>query len=73
VQAIQRSAEIRYKVFRIKMDQVEKAGADALVSSCANCRLTMDESKAHWKWDHDLVSIVEALADAIDGPAAAKD
>ena len=67
VQAIQRSAELRHKVFRIKMDQVEQSGADALVSSCANCRLTMDESKAHFKWDHDLVSIVEALADHIDG------
>lgn len=67
VQAIQRSAELRHKVFRIKMDQVEQSGADALVSSCANCRLTMDESKAHFKWDHDLISIVEVLADHIEG------
>ena len=49
----------------------EQSGAETLVSSCANCRLTMDESKEHWKWDHELASIVELLADNIDQPAAA--
>lgn len=63
VQAIARAAELRYKVFKIKMDQVEQTGAKTMVSSCSNCRLTMDESKEHWKWQGGLDSLVELLAD----------
>ena len=70
VQAIARAAELRHKVFKIKMDQVEKTGATTLVSSCANCRLTMDESKAHWKWDGGLASLVEIIADHLEQSAA---
>ena len=62
VQAIVRSQPIRYKVFKMKTDQVAKTGTDTLVSSCANCRLTMDEAKANLKWAGGLDSIVEILA-----------
>jgi Fe-S oxidoreductase len=63
VQAIQRASELRYKVFKLKMDQVEATGANTMVSSCSNCRLTMDESKAHWKWENTIASLVELVAD----------
>ena len=63
VQAIARAADLRHKVFKIKMDQVERTGAKTMVSSCSNCRLTMDESKAHWKWDGEIAGLVEAVAD----------
>ncbi|MBU6473718.1 MAG: (Fe-S)-binding protein [Alphaproteobacteria bacterium] len=73
VQAIARAAELRYKVFKIKMDQVEATGARTMISSCSNCRLTMDESKAHWKWDKGIGSLVELVADNLiedEKPAA---
>jgi Fe-S oxidoreductase len=63
VQAITRANDLRFKVFKIKMDQVEKTGAKTMVSSCSNCRLTMDESKAYWKWDGQLGSLVELIAE----------
>lgn len=63
VQAIARAAELRHKVFKIKIDQVERTGAKTMVSSCSNCRLTMDESKAYWKWEGGLASLVEIVAD----------
>lgn len=65
VQAISRAAPMRHEVFKIKMHQVSEAGADTLISSCANCRLTMDDSAAHWKWDKKLESLVELLAENI--------
>jgi Fe-S oxidoreductase len=68
VQAMERAADVRHEVFRIKMAQVEATGAPALVSACANCRLTMDESKLALKWDKELLSIVELLADNLDLP-----
>ncbi|XUM19854.1 hypothetical protein ACRAVF_19510 [Bradyrhizobium oligotrophicum S58] len=71
MQAIARAADLRHKVFKIKMDQVEKTGAKTMVSACSNCRLTMDESKAHWKWEGGLASLVEIIADHLieDTPA----
>ncbi len=62
VQAIARSAPIRYKVFKIKTEQVAETGTDTLVSACANCRLTMDEAKTATKWGGKLESIVEIMA-----------
>jgi Fe-S oxidoreductase len=70
VQAIGRAAELRHKTFKIKIDQVAATGADTLVSACANCRLTMDESKEYWKWDGGLESIVEIVADHLEGSDA---
>jgi len=66
VQAMGRAADLRHKVFQIKMRQVEDCGAETMLSACANCRLTMDESKAHWNWDHGLDSLVEILAGNLD-------
>ena len=63
VQAIARSAPIRFEVFKIKTKQVADTGTDSLMSSCANCRLTMDEAKTAIKWNGELSSIVELLAE----------
>ncbi len=63
VQAMSRAAELRNKAFKIKIDQVAATGTDTLVSACANCRLTMDESKLYWKWDGGLESLVEIVAE----------
>ncbi len=70
VQAIGRAAELRYQAFKIKMDQVEKTGAKTMISACSNCRLTMDESKEHWKWQGGLGSLVELIADHLAEPEA---
>ncbi|ARE38818.1 heterodisulfide reductase [Rhodovulum sp. P5] len=67
VQAIGRAAELRHKVFRIKTAQTEATGADMLVSSCSNCRLTMDESKTALNWQGKLGSLVEIIADHLEG------
>ena len=63
VQAMSRAADLRHKVFQIKMKQVEDTGAEMLLSACANCRLTMDESISYWNWDRELESLVELLAE----------
>jgi len=66
VQAMKRASDLRHQVFRIKMGQVEDTGAGSMISSCANCRLTMDESKEYWKWDKGLDSLVELLAEHLE-------
>ena len=66
VQAIGRAADLRHKVFRIKIDQMEATGAQMMVSACSNCRLTMDESKAALHWDGELGSLVELIAEHLE-------
>lgn len=67
VQAMERAADLRHKVFQIKMRQVEDTGANTMISSCANCRLTMDGSIEYWKWDRELESLAELLVDHLVG------
>lgn len=63
VQAIGRAADLRHKVFEIKAKQVADAGTDIMLSSCANCHLTFDESIEALKWPGKLESMVEVMAD----------
>jgi len=70
VQAIARAADLRHKVFKIKMDQVEATGTTTMISSCSNCRLTMDESKAHWKWAGEIEGLVDIVAEHLVEDAA---
>lgn len=66
VQAMASAADLRHEVFKIKIGQVESTGAASLVSACANCRLTMDESRAELGWEKEIKSLVEVVADHLD-------
>lgn len=63
VVTIHRADDLRYKVFEIKMKQVNDTGAEKLVMSCSNCRLTFDDGQAHFKWDKTANSLLEMVAD----------
>jgi Fe-S oxidoreductase len=63
VVTINRADGLRYKVFEIKMKQVEDTEAEMLVSSCSNCRQTFDDGQAHFKWDKKMESLLELVAD----------
>ncbi len=68
--AIERTAEQRHRVFRIKMEQVEATGAELLTTSCANCRQAFDAGSAHFQWDKKMQSLLELVADHLDMPSA---
>jgi Fe-S oxidoreductase len=63
VVSIHRADPLRYRTFKIKMDQVEQTGADLLLMSCSNCRLTFDDGQAHFHWDKTAQSLLELVAD----------
>ena len=63
VVTLSRASDMRHEVFKIKMRQVEATGAEMLVSSCANCRLSFDDGQAHYKWDWRVHSLLELVAD----------
>lgn len=63
VVTIHRADALRYRAFQIKMKQVDDTGAEILASACSNCRLTFDDSQAHFNWDKKLHSLLELVAD----------
>ncbi len=63
VVTIHRADDLRYKVFQIKMKQVDDSGAEMLVMSCSNCRMTFDDGQAHFKWEKTAHSLLELVAD----------
>jgi Fe-S oxidoreductase len=63
VVTIHRADPLRYKVFQLKMNQIDATGADVPVTSCANCRQTFDDGQAHFKWDKRMHSLLELVAD----------
>jgi Fe-S oxidoreductase len=58
------------RLSRVLCALLEDTGADTMISACANCRLTMDESKAYWHWERGLDSLVEILAENLAEAAA---
>jgi Fe-S oxidoreductase len=72
VVSIHRADPLRYRVFKLKMEQVENSEADLFVTSCSNCRLTLDDGQAHFHWDRTVHSLLEMVADQLieDGAAA---
>jgi Fe-S oxidoreductase len=69
VVTIHRADPLRYKVFQLKMNQIDATGAELPVTSCANCRQTFDDGQAHFKWDKKMHSLLELVADHLDEAA----
>jgi Fe-S oxidoreductase len=63
VVTIHRADPIRYKVYQLKMKQIEDTGAELPVTTCANCRQTFDDGQAHFKSDTTMNSLLELVAD----------
>jgi Fe-S oxidoreductase len=67
--ANRRADPLRYAAFRIKMHQMDATGADVRLTSCANCRQTFDDGRAHYQWDKPMESLLELVASRLDGDA----
>jgi len=58
-----RSAPLRSKVFAMKQQQVEATGAKQLVTSCGQCRITLEIGAKQTKWEKPIESLLELVAD----------
>lgn len=59
----QRAAPLRHKVFELKRQQVEATGTKRFVTSCGQCRITLEMGAQHAKWDKPVESLLELVAD----------
>jgi Fe-S oxidoreductase len=58
-----RAASLRQKVFEIKKQQVDDTGAKRFVTSCGQCRITLEMGAKAAKWDKRPESLLELVAD----------
>jgi Fe-S oxidoreductase len=61
----QRAAPLRHKVFELKRQQVEATGAKRFVTSCGQCRITLEMGAKHANWDRRTESLLELVADRL--------
>jgi len=59
---IQRSAPLRQKAFEIKRREFDGTDADAVVTSCANCRVNLMIGAADSGWDRQVEGLAELVA-----------
>ncbi|HPW06319.1 MAG TPA: (Fe-S)-binding protein, partial [Burkholderiaceae bacterium] len=62
----QRATPLRHKVFELKQQQVEATGAQHFVTSCGQCRITLDMGAKHTNWDKPTESLLELVADNLE-------
>lgn len=79
---LERATRLRDESFKIKLQQVDQTGAEAVVVSCASCRLNFESGRQKNNWHKRVDSLVELVADhlpdkpsglPIGAPAATKE
>ena len=66
VSAIHRAEDLRFAAFECKKRQVEAAGAEALVTACANCRNVLEEAIEHYDMTLPVLGLTELVAQHLD-------
>lgn len=59
----QRAAPLRHKVFDMKRSQVDATGAEHFVTSCGQCRITLNMGAKQAQWDKTAESLLELVAE----------
>ena len=59
----QRAAPLRHKVFELKRQQVDASGAGRFVTSCGQCRITLEMGAKQARWSKPIESLLELVAD----------
>ncbi len=66
VSAIHRAERLRFAAFECKRRQAEAAGAEALVTACANCRNVLEEAIEHYDMTLPVLGLSELVAQHLD-------
>jgi Fe-S oxidoreductase len=69
VSANERAEELRIVAFKRKKAQIEETGVKIMVTSCANCRVVMEEAMEHYHMNIELLGLTELVADHLDEDA----
>lgn len=64
---IQRAAPLRYRTMENKLREIDDTGAQTFLTSCSDCRRTFDDARSHFSWEKTPNSLLELVADNLDG------
>ena len=64
---IERAAPLRYRVVEEKFHEFDATGARTFLTSCSDCRRTFDDGKAHFNWQQTPRSLLELVAEHLQG------
>ena len=59
---IERAKELRYRAVAPKLHEIDRAGADRLVTSCSGCRASFEDAAEHFHWNKRPASLLELVA-----------
>lgn len=62
----QRAAPLRERVFELKRQQVDATGAERFVTSCGQCRITLEMGAKRTRWERTPESLLELVADQLE-------
>ncbi len=71
VSAIHRAEPLRFAAFKCKQQQIERSGAEALVTACANCRNVLEEALDEHGMVLPVLGLSELLAEYLEPTAPA--
>jgi len=66
VSAIHRAEKLRFAAFELKKRQVEEAGAEAVVTACANCRNVLEEAIEQYGMTLPVLGLSELVAQYLE-------
>ena len=66
VSAIHRAEKLRFATFELKKRQIEEAGAEAVVTACANCRNVLEEAIEQYGMTLPVLGLTELLAQYLE-------
>lgn len=64
--AIKEADPLRYAVFGLKIEQMQKVGAKTVAMCCSNCRLQFVDSVKHFNYDIKIAGLSQMVADALE-------
>jgi Fe-S oxidoreductase len=70
VGANERAEPLKIISFKRKKAQIEELGVDTMVTACANCRVTIEESLEHYHMDIEMLGLTELVADHLEESAS---
>ena len=59
---IERAKELRYRAVAAKLHEIDKTGAQQLVTSCSGCRASFEDAADHFHWNKKPASLLELVA-----------
>jgi Fe-S oxidoreductase len=66
---IESARPLRYRTMEIKLREIDDTGAETFLTTCSDCRRTFNDAKEHFGWNKSPKSLLELVAEHLDGTA----